>query len=164
MTFIRADLGAPPLPIEAPVDAVLSTATFHWILDHERLFEGLAAVLRPGGQLSAQCGGEGDAAALMEAVRAEGVETAHGFHFASAEETAARLRRLGFVAVRAWLVPETIVFETDAALDEYIITPYLRPATGLSEPELVRLARAAGRHLPERAIGYVRLNIVARRA
>src|SRR3954454_1715502 len=29
------------LQLDQPVDAVLSTATFHWIPDHERLFERL---------------------------------------------------------------------------------------------------------------------------
>ena len=48
------------LELEQPVDAVLSTATFHWIADHERLFARLRAALRPGGQLVAQCGGEGN--------------------------------------------------------------------------------------------------------
>ena len=43
-----------------PVDAILSTATFHWIADHERLFARLHAALRPGGRLVAQCGGEGN--------------------------------------------------------------------------------------------------------
>ena len=43
-----------------PVDAILSTATFHWIADHERLFARLRAALRPGGRLVAQCGGEGN--------------------------------------------------------------------------------------------------------
>src|SRR5687768_902627 len=41
------------LALEEPVDAVLSTATFHWILDHERLFARLHAVLRPGSRLVA---------------------------------------------------------------------------------------------------------------
>ena len=34
----------------APVDAIFSNATFHWILDHERLFARLYAALRPGGR------------------------------------------------------------------------------------------------------------------
>ena len=45
--------------LDEPVDAVLSTATFHWIADHERLFARLHAALRPGGRLVAQCGGAG---------------------------------------------------------------------------------------------------------
>src|SRR3954471_24568760 len=44
------------LALERPVDAVLSTATFHWIADHDRLFAALHAALRPGGRLVAQCG------------------------------------------------------------------------------------------------------------
>src|SRR3954454_13774735 len=43
------------LELDAPVDAVLSTATFHWIADHDRLFTRLRDVLRPGGRLVAQC-------------------------------------------------------------------------------------------------------------
>src|SRR5918995_5633483 len=46
------------LEVAEPVDLVLSTATFHWIKDHERLFGRLAKALRPGGRLVAQCGGE----------------------------------------------------------------------------------------------------------
>jgi trans-aconitate 2-methyltransferase len=162
VSFVQADLAAPPLPVDGRVDAILSTATFHWILDHDRLVRGLAHVLWPGGQLSVQCGGQGNGAAMIEAVRAEGVETADRFHFAGVEETVARLERSGFVDVAAWLVPETIAFETDDELEEYIVTPYLRPATGLPEPELIRLARAAAARLPARAIDYVRLNVSAR--
>jgi trans-aconitate 2-methyltransferase len=51
------------LELEEPVDAILSTATFHWILDHDRLFARLHAALKPGGRLVAQCGGEGNVAA-----------------------------------------------------------------------------------------------------
>jgi trans-aconitate 2-methyltransferase len=54
--YLVADLQA-PLPVSRPVDAILSTATFHWIPDHDALFANLAAVVRPGGQVAAQCGG-----------------------------------------------------------------------------------------------------------
>src|SRR5262245_25479654 len=48
VTYVQADLER-PLPLAEPVDAVLSTATFHWVLDHDALFANLASVLRPGG-------------------------------------------------------------------------------------------------------------------
>src|SRR5664279_2115796 len=35
--YIVADLGQ-PLPIARQVDAILSTATFHWLPDHDALF------------------------------------------------------------------------------------------------------------------------------
>lgn len=52
--MVVADL-AQPLPIAGRLDAVVSTATFHWVHDHRGLFANLAAVLRPGGRLVAQC-------------------------------------------------------------------------------------------------------------
>ena len=52
------------LPAEEQVDAVFSTATFHWILDHDLLFAKLFSVLRPGGRLVAQCGGRGNISEL----------------------------------------------------------------------------------------------------
>ena len=61
--YVVADLGR-PLPIDGTVDAILSTATFHWVPDHAALFANLAAVLRPGGRLVAQCGGAGNIATV----------------------------------------------------------------------------------------------------
>ena len=94
------------------VDAVLSTATFHWILDHDRLFRRLHAVLRPGGRLIAQCGGRGNIARVLAraeavtreprwAARFEGYVDPH--RFAGPEETEALLRGAGFVEARCWL-------------------------------------------------------------
>src|SRR4029079_13795371 len=58
VAYVVADLGRPlSLGSLAPVDAILSTATFHWVPDHDALFANLAAVLRVGGRLVAQCGG-----------------------------------------------------------------------------------------------------------
>ena len=68
VTYVIADLQE-ALPIEPQVDAVLSTATFHWVLDHDALFRNLAAVMRPGAQLAAQCGGEGNIASVEAALR-----------------------------------------------------------------------------------------------
>ncbi len=48
------------LELEEPVDAVFSSAVFHWILDHDALFRSLRRALKPGGTLAAQCGGAGN--------------------------------------------------------------------------------------------------------
>ena len=50
--LVHADL-LEPIPTD-PVDAVVSTATLHWIDDHDALFRNIATVLRPGGRLAAQ--------------------------------------------------------------------------------------------------------------
>jgi trans-aconitate 2-methyltransferase len=50
------------LELDEPVDAIVSTATFHWVPDHDELWQRLAAALKPGGRLEAQCGGQGNIA------------------------------------------------------------------------------------------------------
>src|SRR5947208_12722982 len=52
------------LELEEPVDVVFSSATFHWIADHDRLFARLFAALEPGGRLLAPCGGAGNIAGV----------------------------------------------------------------------------------------------------
>ncbi len=56
--LLVADL-TEPLPLDGPVDAILSTATFHWIVDHGSLFHNLASVLRPGDSSSPNAGEPG---------------------------------------------------------------------------------------------------------
>ena len=102
------------LDLDEPVDAVFSTATFHWIADHDRLFWRLHGNLRPGGRLVAQCGGEGNITVLREAIVPIMTREPYEEHFesfsppwnyASAEATEERLRRAGFDEVRCWLTP-----------------------------------------------------------
>ena len=69
------------LELEEPVDAILSTATFHWIADHERLFARLHAALRPGGRLVAQCGGEGNIDVLRGVANAVLAHEPYAEHF-----------------------------------------------------------------------------------
>jgi hypothetical protein len=46
---------------------------------------------------------------------------------------------------------------------DYMVTPWLRPATGLPDAELYRVAEAAAARLGELTIDYVRLNVTARK-
>lgn len=163
VSYVEADLAAPPLPIDGQVDAIMSTATLHWVLDHDALFEGLGGVLRSGGQLSFQCGGEGNVEVAMAAVRAAGVETAGAFHMAGVEETTRRLEANDFIDIEAWLQPHPIAFESREEMLDYMVTPWLRPATGLPDEELYRVAGAAADRLDSLSLDYVRLNVTARR-
>lgn len=163
VSFVQADLADPPLPIGGQVDAVMSTAAFHWVLDHDALFRGLAGALREGGRLAFQCGGTGNATALIEAARAEGHETAGNLNLVGPDETSRRLAAHGFFDIEAWLEPHTIAFDSRDDMIEYIVTPYLRPATGLPDDELHDLGRAVADRLGRLAIDYVRLNVTARK-
>ena len=66
--LVLADAKA--LPFRDAFDGIFSTATFHWIKDHDRLFASLFRALRPGGWLCTQCGGAGNTARLLARVSA----------------------------------------------------------------------------------------------
>jgi trans-aconitate 2-methyltransferase len=94
------------------VDVVFSTATFHWIADHDALFASLRRALRPGGRLVAQFGGAGNIASVHAAARQAGgdppfrpyFEGWQGpWNFATLEDTERRLRAAGFGEARCWL-------------------------------------------------------------
>jgi trans-aconitate 2-methyltransferase len=165
------------LELDEPVDLVVSTATFHWIIDHDRLFERLHAALRPGGRLVAQCGGAGNIAATLAAAAGAAAEAPYagwldGFRgrwvFAGAGETVARLGEAGFVDARAWLEDAPAVFADLDAGAEFLATVVLRHHLELLPAELrAGFARdvAARRRTPDGrvVVDYVRLNMEARR-
>ncbi len=157
--------GADGVDTSVGVDAVISTATFHWITDHDRLFDVLASLLRPGGQLVAQCGGEGNIDSVIEAVRSLGVERAGTWLYASSEETARRLERAGFTDVVTWTNPERVVFPPGPSLAEFLEVVCLREHLATVPPEQRRpFVEKVIAAMDEPAIDYVRLNIVARRS
>ncbi|HEX2047342.1 MAG TPA: methyltransferase domain-containing protein [Acidimicrobiales bacterium] len=160
--FVECDLGQ-PLPVEVPVDAVLSTATFHWVPDHHALFRNLAAVLRPGGVLVAQCGGKGN----IESVRRIATDLTGWegpWTFATPEETAARLRKAGFVDIEVWLHDEPTPIEPGEPMETFLATVMLRAHLDrMAEDERPGFVRRVAERLPSPVIDYVRLNITGRR-
>jgi trans-aconitate methyltransferase len=162
---------------DAAYDLVFSTATFHWVLDHDRLFAVLARALRPGGRLVAQCGGAGNLARIQGRMRAlvESPAYAEWFagwrtptYYAGVAETEARLRAAGLTDVRAWLEPAPTPFPDAASFAEFVGhvvgAQYLRRLP--AEPArafLAALVEAAGGDDPPFTLDYVRLNIEARR-
>jgi trans-aconitate 2-methyltransferase len=161
-TFVCADL-ADPLPV-GQVDAILSTATFHWVRDQDALFRNLGEVLRPGGRLVAQCGGVGNIASVRAALARLGI-VGDGTYFATPAEAERRLAASGFVDARVWLQPEPTPFDSSEALATYLATIVIRePLATLPEAERPAFVRSVMELLPRPEIDYVRLNIVARRA
>lgn len=162
--FVQADL-ARPLPIGAPVDAVLSTATFHWVTDHDALFRNLAAAMRPGGRLMAQCGGAGNIATLKRVLAGVGNGWQGEYLFATPAETEARLLAAGFVDVEAWLTNEPTRFEPGEPFETFLETVCLRQhLERLPAAERAGFVSAVAARMPAPELDYVRLNIVARRA
>jgi trans-aconitate 2-methyltransferase len=158
------------LELEQPVDAILSTATFHWIADHDRLFTRLRENLVPGGRLAAQCGGQGNVAELEAAARKVGEREPFApalagwpgpWTFASPAETEERLRRLGWVDVWTWSFPVRV--EPDEPR-EYLGTVALGSHLERLDPgRRDAFIDAVIAELDEPVVEYVRLNILARR-
>ncbi len=163
VSFVHADLGQ-PLPLDASVDAIVSTATFHWVLDHDALFANLAAVLRPGGQLVAQFGAAGNVASVVAALESLG-ERWRPWNFATADETRDRLVAAGFTDVRTWITEEPTPFEAGPELEEFLATVvlgcHLERLPAEDRRAFVKRVAAA---LPSPVLDYVRLNVLARRA
>lgn len=162
--YVVADLGL-PLPLNEPVDAILSTATFHWVTDHDALFRNLAAVVRPGGRLVAQCGGFGNIASIKVILATVGDGWLGPAHYETPEATRQRLEAAGFVDVETWLNPEPTPIELGEPLETYLATVVL----GAHLDRLPAADRAAFVHdvasrLPRPEIDYVRLNILATRS
>jgi RimJ/RimL family protein N-acetyltransferase/trans-aconitate methyltransferase len=152
------------LDLDEPVDAIVSTATLHWVTDHDRLWRRLAQALRPGGVLEVQCGGEGNIDRVREVIEAVARDAApelvgwSPWMFAGPQETERRLHEAGFTAVRCWLTERPTSHED---VDAFVRTSIL-PAHLARLPDQRRDAFAAavvaGVQLP---LDYVRLNVSA---
>jgi trans-aconitate 2-methyltransferase len=163
-----ADLASIDLGIQA--DAILSTATFHWIADHDALFGRLRAHLRPGGRLVAQCGGHGNIASVHAAARATMATDSYAqyfegwrgpWNFATPEDTERRLKAAGFAETRAGLTERPVTpDDAHAYLTEINLGAHLQRVpeelrAAFVDDVIERLGRAPI------TIDYVRLNIDA---
>ncbi|HEU5001585.1 MAG TPA: class I SAM-dependent methyltransferase [Actinomycetota bacterium] len=165
LSFLHADLRQ-HLPLATGcLDAIVSTATFHWIPDHQALFGHLARVVRPGGALVAQCGGAGNIASVYRALDQVAPGEAYPKQYATAELTAERLQRAGFVDVETWLHPEPTPYATREDLERFLATVVLWPQLRVRPPEEHgAFVAAVADRLPALELDYVRLNIMARKA
>jgi trans-aconitate 2-methyltransferase len=166
-TFVQADLLA--FTVDEPADGAVSSATFHWIADHDTLFARVRAALKPGAPFVAQCGGRGNVAGVLDAAAAVGAREpfapsfagwAGPFNFAGPEETETRLDRAGFAVERCWLSdspqwPEPL----RGFLQTVTLSAHLdRLPAELHDAYLDGVVAELG---PDPVHDYVRLNLVA---
>lgn len=166
--YLVADLAE--LEIDEPVDLIFSTATFHWIADHDRLFAHLNDALKPGGRLVAQCGGQGNVAEHAQVIATVAARPEFASHleqmtgmwnFAAPEETEARLRSAGFARARCWLEPKPVTPADPLAFTSTVtLGPLLAQLPeDLRRPFAEAILAASAQPL---TLDYVRLNIEAR--
>ncbi len=154
-------------------DAVFSNAALHWMLDPDRVIDGVKRALRPGGRFVAEFGGHANVAAIRTALaavlQARGYVVRSPWFFPTADEYALRLREHGFhievmslvarptplpTGIRGWLdtfaqpfVAGVEPVERNDILDavETLLAPILRDAGGRWTADYVRLRFAAYR-------------------
>ncbi len=166
------------LPFAAVFDGIVSTAAFHWVLDHDRLFRGLFQSLRPGGWLQAQCGGGQNLARLQGrmAVLAESPKFApflaafpSPWLYQNAEGAAGALQRAGFVDVQTSLESAPTLMDDRQHYTEFVKTVIVRthlerlPDASLREQYVSELAGQAALDAPPFLLDYWRLNLSARK-
>ena len=167
--YLVADLAE--VEVDEPVDVAFSTATFHWVLDHDRLFARLHGALRPEGRLVAQCGGKGNVATHARNIATVAMRPEFASHFgdmaimwnfASPAETEERLRRVGFEEISCRIEDKPVRPED----------PYAFTTTVTMGPHLSRLPDELKEPFAEAVLdleddplvlNYIRLNIEARR-
>jgi trans-aconitate 2-methyltransferase len=152
------------LELEEPVDAIVSTATLHWVTDHDRLWARLARALRPGGVLEVQCGGKGNIDRVREVIEAVARDVApelvgwSPWVFAGPQETERRLRGAGFTNTRCWLQERPTHPEDVDAFVQTSILPAHLARLPVERRERFAAAVVARVRLP---LDYVRLNVSA---
>jgi trans-aconitate methyltransferase len=176
VSFARVEL--PHLPFAGWADLVFSTATFHWVRDHDALFANIFRSLRPGGRLFAQCGGGPNLArahALAQSVmqREPFARWFDGWpsvwEFSTPDVTAARLRAAGFDAVETSLEPAPTTLAGETSYREFVTTviynPHLEriPEPALRARFIDEITALSRRESPPFTLDYWRLNIDARR-
>ena len=155
------------LDLDGEVDVVFSTATLHWVTDHDALWPVLARALKPGGKLEVQCGGEGNIETVRQVIdeaAASVTSELDGFSpwtFASPEDTERRLQGAGFTGIKCWLAEEpAFPEETEAFVRTSILAAHLER---LPEPDREPFVAAVMQRV-RLPLDYVRLNVSAVRA
>jgi trans-aconitate 2-methyltransferase len=174
--FVAADLIA--LPFRDAFDGIFSTASFHWVLDHDALFRNLFGALRSGGWLHAQCGGGPNLARFRQSVRALSKtaefsqwlgEFPEPWFFSDADSAASRLRAAGFEEIRTSLEAATITVSSADEFHGYLRTFILHRHLELLPTEVLRetfvkvLGNVSAREVPPWTLDYTRLNLRARK-
>lgn len=151
-----------PLPLDQPVDAVMSVAAFHWIEDHDLLFANLAAVMRPGARLTSDCGGQGQLEIMTDALLEVTGEGKFGTSFKGIDETRAALEGAGFDVEDVHLREDPLRLDDPELLERYLATVNLSSyLADIPEGEHEQFVRRVSTAMAEPVIDYVRLEIDA---
>jgi len=150
-------------------DAAFSNAVLHWVLEKERAARAIFRALKPAGRFAGEMGGEGNLAALREALDTELVIRGYvppveaSNWYASPEEFAAVYEAAGFREVDARLIERPTPVEHGCAA---WVTTFRRgwlDRAGVPEDERGEIAAAVADRVGSNVLDYVRLRFIMRK-
>jgi trans-aconitate 2-methyltransferase len=165
------------LPFDHAFNGIVSTAAFHWVLDHDQLFTNLHRALIPVGWLEAQYGGGPNLVHLRDRANALAATPKFarffaGFHepwlYEDAEAAAASLLRAGFVDVETSIEAAPTVLDSAQHYSEFVRNIILRrhleriPSEDLRAEFMAALTEQAAGDDPAFSLDYWRLNLRGR--
>ena len=174
--FVAADLQL-PLPFQSIFDGIVSTASFHWLLDHDALFHNLHEVLKPKGWIEAQCGGGPNLARLRRRVAMLSAQPEYApflqsyrepWLYSDAETAAVRMLRAGFVEVETSLEEAPLQLDDASHFRDFVSSVILHrhlerlPDAAIRERFLKTLTEMAADDDPPFVLDYWRLNLRGR--
>lgn len=174
LSFEVAD--ARQFALAAPVDAIFSNATLHWIAEPMAVIECMATALKPGGRLVAEFGGQGNMATVLAAIATArdqlgfGPSLATSWYFPAIGEYASLLEQQGFEVQLARLYDRPTPLEGENGLYHWLQMFATRFWADLSPPQTTELLTAilalAHPHLYQAGQWYAdyrRIQVIARR-
>ena len=93
------------------VDAVFTNAALHWMKDAEKVVQGVASTLKPGGRFVGEFGGEGNVETIRQALHAQlskhGIDpwSVDPWYYATPPDYTQILNRYGFTVTYIELIP-----------------------------------------------------------
>src|SRR6476646_6075248 len=156
-------MDAAELKFSEAFDAAFSNATLHWVLDNKRAARAIWFALKPGGRFAGEMGGEGNLAALREALDEEliirgytpPVEASNWY--ASPEEFAAVYETAGFTAIDARLIERPTRIEHGVAAWVTTFRKGWLDRAGVPEGERAEIGAAVADRVGSNIADYVRL-------
>ena len=180
LEFVLGDMEA--IPFRDRFDRVFSNAALHWACDHAAVAKGIARALRHGGRAVIQCGGTGNAGAMVAVV--EDVirsptwapffpEPTFRYAFTDDATFRAHLEKAGLVPSEVRLIPVTMIVDGREGLAGWVRTTWLRYTGPVPDSRREAFVQALvddylARHPPARdgrvEVSMVRLQAVAERS
>ena len=175
VSLVACDLSH--LPFVRCFDGIVSTAAFHWVLDHDLLFRNLFEALKAGGWLEAQCGGGPNIVRVRDRVNALAATPKFAGFFAgfrepwcfqNAEGAADGLRRAGFVEIETSVEAAPTVLDGANQYSEFVSNIILHrhleklPTDDLRNEFISALTEQAANDDPPFLLDYWRLNLRGR--